>query len=298
MNDSIFENLHGVVECYENGVKKWQLNNKITTLGRVALLSAMSKREFFWNPESAKDNWLSRTRWRFDAENSFISVFGIGNGGQTNDNGLPTPAKFDDKTLTQMVPFVRKEALEAGRTLVTSDKFVDIYGEWTEDGKLMNTDTLIKEQGYKLQAGGESVSEIDSFNNLYFKEVSSDSVPTAFSFANPKTSARYKTDNEQIKIKCAIARFKLEVVGGELLTTVGANGFVSINELSLYICSKYPGTARQYSYKPGVVDPESDIEYPVDGVITLPVQFSRITFPTEIFDSDSKNITFIYNIFA
>ena len=301
MIDSMFDNLHGVVECYENGVKKWERNNKITTLGRVALLSAMARTEFFWSPEGSRDLWLNKTKWAFDVENSFISMFAVGFGGQTNDNGLPAPARFDDRTLTQIVPILDKGAIDSGSTVYEASNFVDIYGKWLDgEDNFIDTDDLIKNKEYKIQADQAENTIPSTKDYLYFKKTIKESEPTAFSFSSPSTSARYKTGGE-IGIKCAIARFRLDVNGGELLTVGGQNSSVAINELSLYIGARHAasdGRQRLFSYAPGVPTEENDSPLADSSKITLPIQFSRVTFPTEVFDSNEKNISFIYNIFA
>jgi len=309
MQDSLFENLHGIVECYENGKRKWVRENKITTLGRVALLSKMVKGDFYWT----KQNWINqRTMWEFDNENSFISLFALGDGARTNDNGLPTPAKFADTTLNTIIPIISKDALSEAGSIFNIENFVDIYADLPN---AKNTDTLIMDDPpqYRLQNSVKSNTVLPPTKEyMYFKRVEVESKPTSFSFANPETSARYKlsdSTNELINIDCAIARLRLEVSGKELKTVTG-NSSRMINELSLYISGIYKRidisgdeTNQLFSYPSREAteeEKEEEIFYPIiDGQkLFLPIQFSHVTFPTEVFDSDEKNITFIYNIFA
>lgn len=311
MQDSLFENLHGVVECYENGKRKWVRENKITTFGRVALLSKMVNGDFYWT----KQNWINqRTLWEFDTENSFISMFALGDGARTNDNGLPTPAKFADTTLNTIVPIISKDALSEAGSVFDIGSFVDIYADIDLSN---NTDTMIEKEQYRLQNSVKSNAVLPPTKEyMYFKKVRVESKPTSFSFANPETSARYKisdSTNELINIDCAIARLRLEVSGKELKTVTGSSSRM-INELSLYISSIYnridasgEPMEQLFSYpsrEATEAEKEEGIFYPIkseDGEhknLFLPVQFSHVTFPTEVFDSDDKNITFIYNIFA
>lgn len=306
MQDSLFNNLHGVVECYENGKRKWVTKNKITTLGRTALLSTMAKADFYWPGGETTEAWLRRNDWKFDYNSAYISLFAIGDGGKTNDNGLPTPAKFTDTTLTKLVPIIDKDSIKSD-SIFNRSLYVDIYAEWYKNGIKTDTDELIEEGGYAVQNRIATNAPIRSKNDIYFKKVSMESDPTSFEFRNKETSARYITggDNDLISIKCALARFKLEVSGRELLTVTGGSP-QSINELSLYISSIYErqntqGTPSQmfFSY-PAKEKEEGEPDYPIipGKYLTLPIQFSRVTFPTEVFDTDEKNVTFIYNIFA
>jgi len=314
MQDSIFNNLHGVVECYENGKKKWTLSNKITTLGRVALLSTMARDNFFWGLNSG--SWLKQNGWEFDYNNAFISCFAVGNGGVTNDNGLPAPAKFENQTLTTIVPMLDKASASYNSSIYPIENFVDIYGQWPSGASYADTDTLIEDRDYAVENSNENNAVTSTKDYFYFKKVINESKPTAFSFSNQEVSPRYYTENSDlIDVKCAIARFKLEVVGRELMTVVGSEDSVAINELSLYISGIYErqridgrvSDPKYFSY-PSIEPTQEQIEagysYPIipgpDGKshLYLPIQFSRVTFPTEVFDTDEKNITFIYNVFA
>ena len=314
--DSLGE-FKGLVECYENGKLKWARENKITSIGRLALMSTIVRTKF--NPPE-NQNWLSQGEWKFQDGSTegeipaSVCAFAVGDGGTLSDIGIPTASKYTDRGLNSILPLVKRPDADNPSSILRKSDYIDIYGKVYEDGVLKyDTDYLIDRKRYfinNLLEGDVGTSNFKSKDYVFFKKAAQIHRPSFFDMSTCRNTAlvRFRDPSESQpkfnKVYCTVARLELVVSGEELL---GAqSGFaddvsnICVNELSLYLVApyKYNDDELMTSYKRERIDGIDD-KYAVKREnFFLPIQFSRVTFPSEVFNSADKTITFVYSIFV
>ena len=311
----------GLVECYENGKLKWARENKITSIGRLALMSTIV-RTTFNAPEN--QNWLNMQGWRFEDGTSRIAesrpasvcAFAVGNGGALNDIGIPTASKFTDRGLNNILPFGKRTTITSEGFIGKRSDYIDIYGkvygESEED--TWDTDSLIEKKLYYINnvLDGDNdvgISEFSTKEYIFFKKAAQIHRPSFFDMSsssvakNVQLTRFVKGNNSSFnKVYCTVARLELVVKGSELLNAQsdGNDKNVNINELSLYLLTPHGNELENKMFTSYIPEPEDEQKpYSVtEDKFFLPIQFSRVTFPSEVFNSIDKTITFVYSIFV
>ena len=308
----------GLVECYENGKLKWARENKITSIGRLALMSTIVRTKF--NPPEGQA-WLSQGRWKFqDGSNigeipASVCAFAVGDGGTLNDIGIPAASKYTDRGLNSILPLIKRQDVDEPSSILRKQDYIDIYGHVYEEGSseyAYDTDMLIADHEYFINNTMENDVALPAFKTedyVFFKRAAQIHRPSFFDMSTCRNTSlvRYK-DPSGIsspfnKVYCTVARLEL-VVSGEELLSAQSNGLsevdnIAVNELSLYLVAPYSHGDNYVmtSYKSGVEGIEDKFAVKRENFF-LPIQFSRVTFPTEIFNSAEKTITFVYSIFV
>jgi hypothetical protein len=298
--------LHGRVRAYSGGKLLWDRPNKITTLGRKALLAAMARKsEIEYKPD---ESWFYglNSDWKFHNK-SWISCYAFGNGGALTEQNVVIPAasSMKDMNLFHIVPL--RKRLESG---YSSSYNLSNYVALPPNAELPIGDGGSQGNKYTLDRtpvlGPETefISRPDPDNYVYFKIL--ESVDMGIKEIHSTSSSTIDQNSSRIGIhsfETAVARFRLTISAEDLtrvfpeIATEADKARIArdskVNELSLYMaCIENPESEIQYGPKK-FARSEDGIYY------TLPIQFSHITFPTEnFFGNLTKDLDLEYYVFA
>ena len=296
--------LHGRVRAFSDGKLLWDRPNKITTLGRKALLAAMARKDEIEQTDS--DTWFHGcgSNWRFNPE-SWISCYAFGNGGAlTTENAvIPAATSMADLNMYHIVPLRLKGDYNQQYDL---SEYVDLPLTKRKDPDHgLDPGRSSEDKDYTLsRLTTTSVDDLDPNNCVYFKRL--ESVDMGVKEIHTTSTSLIDASASRIgvhSLETAVATFKLKISEKDLqrvfpedATDAQKEAIVSnskINELSLYIAAieKEENVYAPYKFK--------KITEGSTSWNTLPIQFSHITFPTEnFFGNSTKDIDLEYYVFA
>ena len=292
--------LHGRVRAFSDGKLLWDRPNKITTLGRKALLAAMAHKEEIEQTDS--DNWFHGcgSNWKFHPK-SWISCYAFGNGGAiTNENVVvPAATSMADLNMYHIIPLRQKRKSGLYDRSYHLDEYIDLPSELKPGRSSEGKD-------YTFSNLTNSGSAFNPDNFVYFKRLTE--CDTGIKEIHTTSASTIDTSASRIgvhSLETAVASFKLTISADDLRRTFPESAteddktdIVSdskVNELSLYIASVEEDSGRETdsAYAPWKFTKLNDTTY------TLPIQFSHITFPTEnFFGNSTKDIDLEYYVFA
>jgi hypothetical protein len=287
--------LHGRVRAYQDGKLIWDRPNKITTLGRKALLAAMSHRGVIDQTDTPDWFYQTDSKWRI-ADKAWISCYAFGNGASMvkQDNIVQMATSLKDLNMFHMVP-LRKRTDDYGVTYDLSNYVeLPLSSELKHGHQDHSCDYILHKSPID-----SSVSDIDPDNYIYFKKLRvEDTRNETINTVNDDVEHSAARIGAAEFFDTALVVFKLKISAEDLFRVIPERAEEAakyhkedckVNELGLYIAEITEGNS---GFAPSKFVTK-------DGKPTLPIQFSHISFPTEnFFGNSSKDIDLEYYVFA
>lgn len=286
--------IHGHVQCFEKGKMIWESDNKITYLGRSMMLAMLTHTDNISYKDNEYFDYTKDKPWRIHPE-SWISCFAVGNGAALNSSGVPTATSFKDTCMNRIIPFNTKDTIINSSLIQNKSDYIMLAGE---EDSYQDIEVQSAGKGYVITKSNvtKPTDLFDIKKYCYFKRCALDTFIKPASYS-AKDNDRFK--NIGIEGSIMTMMLELTISEGDFIREDRENNF--INELSLYIGhydTADPGENKLREFT-SVFEQDSDNEEIMKKLPCVPVQFSHISFPNEIFTTTgSRSLTFRYYIYA
>jgi hypothetical protein len=298
--------LHGRVRAFSDGKLLWDRPNKITTLGRKALLAMMACSSEI-EQERDEDWWYGcGSKWMFHPK-SWISCFAFGNGGTlANPNTvIPAATSMKDLNLYHIVPLRRLDPEENYDMNTSLSDYVRLPpSSVLKPGRYSERCDYTFSRITNEYDSNPSISKLDPDKYVYFKKITNADLTskTIYTVANgtiDQSSSRLGAH----EFETALCKFRITITAKDIQRLIPdnadeteKNGIIwdsKVNELSLFLANV---SEDPVPYHPSTFEP---LRVGTEDMPTLPIQFSHITFPTEnFFGSSTKDLELEYYVYA